>query len=102
LQNLALNYNVPSGWEIQNERITNLSLEGNSTYDYVDVRDDEVNVFFPLSSKPFVRKILLTATYAGKFYLPYTICHAMYDDDIKATTKGQWINVVPVSKKVIN
>ncbi|HOH84336.1 MAG TPA: hypothetical protein PLI16_06950, partial [Bacteroidales bacterium] len=40
-------------------------------------------------------KVLLNASYLGRFYLPTVSCAAMYDDAIYARTKGQWVEVVP-------
>ena len=39
-------------------------------------------------------KILLNASYLGKYYLPGLQCEAMYDNDFLARTKGQWVEVV--------
>ena len=36
----------------------------------------------------------LTATYAGRFYLPGTYCEAMYDNSIAAKDKGMWVEIV--------
>ena len=100
LRNMALTYVIPSGWEIQNERVTGISLDGNSGYSYQDIKDDRVNTFFNLyKGQAFVSKILLTATYAGKFYLPTTLCSAMYNNDIRASGKGRWLNVTLANVK---
>jgi len=39
-------------------------------------------------------KVKLTATFAGRFYMPPTVVEAMYDNEIQATTEGQWVEVV--------
>jgi uncharacterized protein YfaS (alpha-2-macroglobulin family) len=85
ISNLALSERIPSGWEIQNER-----LRGGQTVqegDYKDIRDDRCNWFFDLpqgSNKRFTLK--LRAAYAGEFVLPAITCEAMYDSHIAANT----------------
>lgn len=95
-ENLALAQVFPSGWEILNLRYTEAGEEENeSNYDYRDVRDDRVYTFFDLKPRYKVTfTVKLNAAYAGKFYLPGTICHAMYDNRIYADEKGKWIEVV--------
>lgn len=90
---VALTQIFPSGWEIQNERLAGASDRGH--YEYVDIGDDRVNYFFDLHGKKTKTfKTLLTATYAGRFYLPPVYVEAMYDSEIQATSTGQWIKVV--------
>ena len=38
--------------------------------------------------------LMVTATYAGKFYFPGAYCEAMYDNTISAKEKGMWVEVV--------
>jgi uncharacterized protein YfaS (alpha-2-macroglobulin family) len=101
-KNLALNQIFPSGWEINNLRLTD--DEGDDGKDksdkptYEDVRDDRVYTYFDLGAnqkKTFT--VLLTATYAGSYYLPAVSCEAMYDHAIFARKKGR---VVEVIKKI--
>ncbi|HEV8512420.1 MAG TPA: MG2 domain-containing protein [Cyclobacteriaceae bacterium] len=95
-KNLALKQIFPSGWEINN-----LRLEGSEDRlkadkpTYQDIRDDRVYTYFDLNAgqrKTF--KVLLTASYAGSFYLPAVSCEAMYDHSIYSRQKGQVVNVV--------
>lgn len=95
-KNLALKQIFPSGWEINNLRLegTEEKLNGDKPT-YQDIRDDRVYTHFDLDAnqrKTF--KILLTASYAGSFYLPAISCEAMYDHSIYARIKGQVVNVV--------
>jgi alpha-2-macroglobulin len=99
-QNLALTQVFPSGWEINNLRLTNdEGIIRNSYFDYQDIRDDRVYTYFPLSRNGrVVYTVSLTATYAGKFYLPAVSCEAMYDKSIYARKKGYVVEVIkPVS-----
>jgi uncharacterized protein YfaS (alpha-2-macroglobulin family) len=94
--NLALAQIFPSGWEINN-----LRLEGSEEFlktdipTYQDIRDDRVYTYFDLSrgnAKTF--RVMLTASYAGTFYLPGVSCEAMYDNSKYARKKGQIVEVV--------
>lgn len=99
LQEMALTQVFPSGWEIQNDRISgNTSTIKSDSYEYRDIRDDRVNTFFDLRKKKTYR-VALTATYGGRYYLPDIQCQAMYDDEILARIPGQWVNVnVPMTQ----
>ncbi len=94
-KNLALKQIFPSGWEINNLRLE--GSEDRLTADkptYQDIRDDRVYTYFDLNAnqrKTF--KVLLTASYAGSFYLPAVSCEAMYDHSIYSRQKGQVVNV---------
>jgi len=95
-KNLALKQIFPSGWEINNLRLE--GSEDRLTADkptYQDIRDDRVYTYFDLNAnqrKTF--KVLLTASYAGSFYLPAVSCEAMYDHSIYSRKKGQVVSVV--------
>jgi uncharacterized protein YfaS (alpha-2-macroglobulin family) len=84
-ENLALNFPVPSGWEIQNERLTGGASE--DAYDHKDIRDDRVNWFFALPagrSKTFT--VQLRAAYEGRYMLPSAVVEAMYEPAVQAAT----------------
>ncbi len=93
---MALAQIFPSSWEIRNTRLEEVELpyEGDQPA-YQDIRDDRVYTYFDLparSTRDFV--ILLNATYAGRYYLPAVECEAMYEDQVRARTRGQWVEVV--------
>jgi uncharacterized protein YfaS (alpha-2-macroglobulin family) len=94
-QNLALTQIFPSGWEINNLRLTDdenaLKVDNG---DYQDIRDDRVYTYFglsPGSTRTF--RTILTASYSGTYYLPAVSCEAMYDNSISARDKGQVVEV---------
>ena len=94
---MALTEIFPSGWEIHNARMdNNLGQKFKSDYPrYQDIRDDRVYTYFNVynrRSKTF--KIMLNASYLGKFYLPTVYCEAMYDNTINARIPGRWVEVV--------
>ena len=94
---LALRQVFPSGWEVSNERMTQVGQTQESSYSYRDYRDDRVHTFFSLGQKENrVYRVRLTATYAGKFYLPAQVAEAMYDNDIYAATTGRWVTIIPI------
>ena len=84
LEHLALSLNVPSGWEIVNERMAGASDEG---YDHKDIRDNAVRWYFALPAgrlKTF--QVQLRAAYEGRYLLPSTVCEAMYEPTVNAAT----------------
>lgn len=94
-KNLALTQIIPSGWEIINERLTDVDNKFKSSISqYQDVRDDRVHTYFDLNSKEsktFYTR--MTATYQGNYYLPNQVCKAMYDESIQATVPGKLIQI---------
>jgi uncharacterized protein YfaS (alpha-2-macroglobulin family) len=91
---LGLQQIFPAGWEILNNRLGDLQGTAQSGFDYQDIRDDRVNTFFDLREKETkVFRVQLNAAYAGRFFLPATLCEAMYDNSVSANTRGQWVQV---------
>jgi uncharacterized protein YfaS (alpha-2-macroglobulin family) len=99
LYELSLNQVFPAGWELINTRITGRKAGGDAP-DYQDFRDDRAFTFFKLpkgKSKTF--NVILNAAYLGKYYLPASTVEAMYDKNIQARSKGQWVEVVAKPNK---
>ena len=98
-ENLALTQIFPSGWEILNERLNEVPGASNANnFEYQDIRDDRVLTYFDL--KPSERKtfkVILNATYAGKYYLPAVNVEAMYDNTVNAQTAGKWVEIERVN-----
>ncbi|MCF8713788.1 hypothetical protein JM658_03025 [Joostella atrarenae] len=95
LENVALTEIFPSGWEIINTRFTDFGAFEENQVNYTDLRDDRANFYFDMGgnkSKTF--RILLNASYLGKYYLPGIQAEAMYDNDYMVRTKGKWVEVV--------
>ncbi|MCS7035920.1 MAG: MG2 domain-containing protein [Saprospiraceae bacterium] len=96
---LALSQIFPSGWEIQNARLSGMQMGGQSPSDYQDIRDDRAYTYFSLPRKGDsddmrTYRIQLNAAYAGRYYLPPVSCEAMYDSRIRASTSGRWVEVL--------
>ncbi len=100
-EQMALTQVVASGWEIINARMSDFAASGTnaSPFTYQDVRDDRVLTYFDLApgrSKTF--RVMLNASYLGKYYLPPVYCEAMYDNTINARIAGRWTMVTASGK----
>jgi alpha-2-macroglobulin len=95
-KNMALNQIFPSGWEINNLRLDDAEKRiGGDVPTYQDIRDDRVYTYFDIGAgqqKTF--QVLLTASYAGTFYLPGISCEAMYDRSVYARKQGRVVEVI--------
>lgn len=100
IANIALCQIIPSGWEIENTR---LSGEANPEWtqkynlngeEYMDIRDDRIIWFFDFKDSEYYDFIVkINTVTAGKFYLSSAVAEAMYDDRYKAVVKGREIIV---------
>jgi alpha-2-macroglobulin len=99
LKELSLSQIFPSGWEIANARmlsVTSAAAQNSSVPEYQDIRDDRVYTYFDLPANTAqTYRIQLNAAYNGDFYLPNTLCEAMYDNSVAAKKTGGWVKVVP-------
>lgn len=81
---LALEYYLPSGWELVNERLaSNIIDDTNIGAKHIDYRDDRAYIYFdlmPKSKATFTLKA--NATYEGKYMIPAVRCEDMYNADI--------------------
>ena len=94
LDDLALTQVVAGGWEIHNPRFESGEEQKPEALDYQDVRDDRVLSYFKLKPGESKRlKLLLNASYRGRYYLPALSVESMYDARKHATTAGQWVEV---------
>ncbi len=92
-ENIVLTHIVPSGWEIHNHRFTGTGGQ-TPEVDYQDIRDDRIYSYFSLKAGETKRfKVLLNASYLGRFYLPGISAEAMYDSKISGNDRGWWVEV---------
>ncbi len=94
IDNVALTYILPSGWEIVNLRYTEVG-NNNNDVNYTDYRDDRSQFYLDLkanSSKTL--QLTLNASYLGKYYLPGIQASAMYNNSYRCRTNGQWVEVI--------
>lgn len=90
-QEVALTQVFPSGWEIENERLSSDDEENTQDYSYRDIRDDRVMTYFSLNPGQRKRfKVKLHASFVGRYFAPATICGSMYDSEICAKNLGFW------------
>lgn len=95
LPDMALSQIFASGWEIFNNRLFESGGQGsNTSYNYQDIRDDRVLTYFNIGSGYSMSfRVRLQAAYCGRFYLPPTMCEAMYNPDEQSRTQGRWVEV---------
>lgn len=95
LQHVALEYYIANGWQvISNRYIDDQTSNRNSSYDFKDVKDERMNLFFNLSSKETKTfYVQLNASYKGRFFLPLVQCYPMYNEQYKAQHAGKWVTV---------
>ena len=101
LENIALTQILPTGWEIENLRVTNTkapdwveSKSDGTNISYTDIRDDRVMWFFNYNAyKDYVFFVKLNAVTKGEFDFPGTSLEAMYDNDYRAYRKGERVKV---------
>jgi len=107
VEEVALMFMLPSGWEVQNtrlkaemlpEKFSELKLNHE---EYLDIRDDRVMWFFdihqwePLSKEiDFILK--LNTVTVGEFTMPSIIAEAMYNGSFRASVKGQKVRVTGI------
>ena len=95
VKDMALTEIFPSGWEVVNTRFTEFGEFADNQVTYTDLRDDRAHFYFDMEkneTKTF--RILLNASYLGRYYLPGIQAEAMYDNDYIVRTEGQWVEVV--------
>lgn len=92
VDNMALTYTIPSGWEIWNGRLYGSS---DSSFDNCDIRDNSSKFYFRLkkgTSKTI--KIRLRAVYPGCYMLPPVVCEDMYNPGCRAMTSNRRVSVL--------
>jgi hypothetical protein len=109
IDNMALVQILPSGWEIENIRLSGEDLPAWAAdmqlnhFDYQDVRDDRVMWFFNYipyynyGNKGEYRLdflVKLNAVTPGEFTLPPALLEAMYDANFQARKGGKKVSVV--------
>ena len=97
IPDVALTHIFPSGWEILNDRMLTAGTDQytNSYFEHQDIRDDRVLTYFGMNNRDVqVYHVRLNAAYIGRFYLPSVAAEVMYDGEVNARTRGQWVEVV--------
>ncbi|RYZ35964.1 MAG: hypothetical protein EOO71_33545, partial [Myxococcaceae bacterium] len=101
IQNIALVDRLPAGWEIENARLGRggsvewVSEEEQWAPDYVNVRDDRMEVFGALQARETKKVVYaVRAVTAGSFTLPSAEAEAMYDSETWARESAGTVQVV--------
>jgi len=93
INDVALSFRSPSGWEIANLRLGRSGDEEEdapSVYDYQDTRDDRVLTYFALKRGELKRfRFYVNKAYDGEFFLPAVTAEAMYSPGIFAVLPGK-------------
>ncbi len=83
VDNVAITDMLPAGFEIENTRLTEMRklewIKQSATPDYIDVRDDRINMFTSVGNKPKDFYYMVRAVSPGNFQLGPVQADAMYD-----------------------
>ncbi|EAI9961201.1 alpha-2-macroglobulin [Campylobacter coli] len=96
VSNIALTQILPSGWEVSNTLLDDNtpSFIKNSSYDFIDVRDDKIMWFFGLNkNRTHHFYIKLNAITPGSYTLSGAYAEAMYDDTYRALSESEKVVV---------
>ena len=100
IQNIALVDRLPAGWEVENARLGRggqvewAPSEEQWSADYVNIRDDRVEVFGSLEAGETKKVVYaVRAVTSGKFTLPPVEAEAMYDPRVWAREPGGTVEV---------
>jgi len=95
LENIALQYHLPSGWEIIDTSFTEYNSNAYTEANYVDIRDSELRFYLHLSAKQSKTfKVKMNASYLGEYFLPGSQAETMYSDDYFARTEDVKVKIV--------
>lgn len=92
---LLLTQLMPSGWEILNTRyMTERSVLQKIAYQ--DMRDSEVKSYIPILNpgESVEVSVMVNAAYAGEYFLPPTVCGAIYNHKVQVNSAGKRVTVV--------
>ena len=100
IENMALTQILPTGWEIENLRLSGESMpqwvkdkSKGTRVDYTDIRDDRVMWFFDYKEKECKFFVKINAVTKGEYEFPGTTLEAMYDNNYKAYLVGGQVKV---------
>lgn len=85
INNVVISDLLPAGFEIENPRIKKVPgmgwIKNKSFPDYIDMRDDRINLFVDVSNKTRYYYYLVRAVSCGTFQLPAIAADAMYNGE---------------------
>ncbi len=92
LDNVAISDYLPAGFEIENPRLSSENLptwvnkDSLLSVDYVDYRDDRINIFGNLSPGFNYFYYVARATLQGQYFIPPAEAVVMYEPELKTNT----------------
>lgn len=96
-ENIVITDMIPSGFEIENSRLTDnsrVSDKGSMNVENEDIRDDRLILFASLNSRIASKyKYLLRVVNKGSFIYPQISAEAMYDNDFRSYNDYQKVIV---------
>ncbi len=97
VDNVAVSDMLPAGFEIENPRISAIPeltwIKDASEADYVDIRDDRINLFTSAQPKEKRYYYVVRAVSKGKFLQGPVTADAMYDHDYHSSSGSKWIKI---------
>lgn len=99
IDEVALVQLIPSGWEIENTRLSGevlpdwLKSSRTGREEYMDIRDDRIMWFFDLDKTNMEFVVKINAITEGSYVMPGTVCEAMYNSDYQSTKASQTVEV---------
>ena len=85
VSNVVITDMLPAGFEIENPRVGAVPdlnwIKDNTTPDYIDMRDDRINLFTNITSKPKNFYYLVRAVSTGNYVMGPVSADAMYNGE---------------------
>jgi uncharacterized protein YfaS (alpha-2-macroglobulin family) len=95
LRHLALQYHLPSGWEVVDTSFTDYQTDSYPEANYVDIRDSEIHFYLDLDAKKTKSfSVKMNASYLGEYFLPGSQAETMYSNAYFARTKDSKVKVL--------
>lgn len=97
VENIVITDMLPAGFEVENPRIKELPgmnwIKNESKPDYLDVRDDRVNLFVSAGSKPQTYYYSVRAVSPGTYIMGPVMADAMYNGEYHSYNGGGVIRI---------
>jgi uncharacterized protein YfaS (alpha-2-macroglobulin family) len=99
IENVAISDILPAGFEIENPRLTTLppgmDYPNSRSYpEYLDIRDDRINMFVNVSRYTNYYYYLVRAVSPGEFKMGPVGADAMYNGEYHSYSGGRTIKVI--------